>query len=119
MIVGAQRATSWDGLGIDARRSTAWPRVRGAVIEHRDFGAVGVPHRRDQDPAAGAVDGGNQQIAYTYAVVRGIGLDNEAIRSVFLSLADLQASIQDFLLAWNQDPQPLSGPPPSNLFKRS
>src|SRR5216110_1939001 len=34
-------------------------------------------------------------------------LDNKAIRrGVFLSVADLQASIEAFLKAWNQDPQP-------------
>jgi hypothetical protein len=34
-------------------------------------------------------------------------LDNKAIRrGVFLSVADLQASIQAFLQAWNENPQP-------------
>ena len=34
-------------------------------------------------------------------------LDNKAIRrGVFLSVADLQASIQSFLKAWNQHPKP-------------
>ena len=34
-------------------------------------------------------------------------LDNKAIRrGVFLSVADLQASIEAFLQAWNQDPKP-------------
>src|SRR5216683_2066729 len=34
-------------------------------------------------------------------------LDNKAIRrGVFLSVADLQAAIETFLEAWNQDPQP-------------
>src|SRR6185503_12294288 len=34
-------------------------------------------------------------------------LDNKAIRrGVFLSVADLQASIQSFLTVWNQDPKP-------------
>ena len=34
-------------------------------------------------------------------------LDNKAIRrGVFLSVADLQASIEAFLTAWNQDPKP-------------
>ena len=34
-------------------------------------------------------------------------LDSKAIRrGVFLSVADLQASIQAFLLAWNEDPKP-------------
>ena len=34
-------------------------------------------------------------------------LDNKAIRRVvFLSVADLQASIQSFLKAWNQHPKP-------------
>jgi len=34
-------------------------------------------------------------------------LDNKAIRrGVFRSVADLQASIEAFLAAWNQDPKP-------------
>jgi len=34
-------------------------------------------------------------------------LDNKAIRrGVFRSVADLQASIEAFLTAWNQDPRP-------------
>jgi hypothetical protein len=34
-------------------------------------------------------------------------LDNKAIRrGVFLSVADLQASIEAFTTAWNQDPKP-------------
>jgi hypothetical protein len=34
-------------------------------------------------------------------------LDNQAIgRGVFLSLADLQAALETFLQAWNQDPPP-------------
>jgi hypothetical protein len=34
-------------------------------------------------------------------------LDNKTIRrGVFLSVADLQASIAAFLTAWNQDPKP-------------
>ena len=34
-------------------------------------------------------------------------LDNKAIRhGVFLSVADLQASIEAFLTVWNQDPTP-------------
>jgi len=34
-------------------------------------------------------------------------LDNKAIRrGVFLSVADLKASIEAFLKAWNQDPKP-------------
>jgi len=34
-------------------------------------------------------------------------LDNKAIRrGVFLSVADLQASIEAFLTIWNQDPKP-------------
>jgi len=34
-------------------------------------------------------------------------LDNKAIRrGIFLSVADLKASIEAFLKAWNQDPKP-------------
>ena len=47
-------------------------------------------------------------------------LDNKAIRrGVFLSVADLQASIEAFLTAWNQDPNPSCGPLPSNPFRKS
>ena len=47
-------------------------------------------------------------------------LDSKAIRrGVFLSVADLKASIEAFLTAWNQDPNPSSGPRPWNLFRKS
>ena len=47
-------------------------------------------------------------------------LDSKAIRrGVFLSVADLEASINAFLDAWNNDPNPLSGPPQSNPSRKN
>jgi hypothetical protein len=47
-------------------------------------------------------------------------LDNQAIRrGVFRSVANLHESIDAFLAAWNKDPNPSSGRPQSNPFRKS